>query len=742
MRVCLIVPPVLFARQAPISIAYLAAYLKHRGHEVRAWDLNTEISISNDSDNQFWEKNSHCSDFFENNISLFKIWAEKILNFDPRIVGFSIWDTTEYFAIKMAEMLKERNKNILIVFGGFFCTLSKKEFILNDVVDAVVYGEGELTLADIVENYDHKKAIQGCFIKYNGEIKDCGPREEIGDLNKLPFPDLSCFPLEKYLCEYSPPISFSRGCDWKCSFCITNCQWRKLRVRSAENICNEIMCRLEEFPKLMTFQVCDPSINSDMNLLTNLCDFIIKNTIKAIFHGFAQIKPQMTPELLKKLRKAGFQAFVYGVESGSKIILNKMRRPYTPELAERVIKDTYNAGIEVILGFIVGFPGETEEDFRDTLSFIKRIKDHVTIISSPNECWVDSTYIASHPEEFGIIYRNNWEISDVGKKIRKERVKEVNDFVKSLGISLNFPTEERKRHSEKFIKRLSNFMETDELSKKPTIVFDWNLQYACNYRCPYCWFNGKWHQLAQQNRYPLLVDLLKFWKKLYERYGSVYIRLIGGEPFIYPNSTELIKELSQIHIISVTTNLSIDVDEFIRQVNCSNVEMISTFHPLFANFDRFIKRFLLLKENGIRVRLSYLAYPPQIKQIKYYVDKFNEQGIQLSLMTFWGEYNGINYPEGYTQEEKNIIMPYLGNREGEKYQLEPKKVRGELCRAGERYAIIKPDGSAYRCGGSTSQLIGNFFCDDFKLLDEPLPCESEFCPCNEWPYLLKEKIKE
>ena len=451
MRVFLVVPPVLFARQAPIATAYLAAYLKHKGHEVQARDLNTEISISNDSDERFWSDYSNCSDFFTSHKNLFETWVEEILNFSPNVVGFSLWESTEYFAIEMAKMLKKMNKEILIVFGGFWCAINGKRLILNDAVDVVVYGEGELTLADIVENYGRIRDIQGCLIKYNGEIKTAGSRMEIGHLDKLPFPDLSFFPLDKYLFKYSAPISFSRGCDWRCSFCVTGCQWKRLRVRKAENIYNEIMHRLEELPKLRSFQICDPSITSDINNLSDLCDLIIKSNVKADFSGFAQIKPGVTQGLLKKLKEAGFPSLGYGIESGSKRILNKMIRPYTPELAERVIKDTYYAGIEVVLGFIVGFPGETEEDFQDTLNFIKRVKDYVKLISCANECTIiPGTYLDNYPQQFGIICNgNSWETNETSSKRRKERVDIFNDLVKGMGI-LNIPQKDRQSYSEKF----------------------------------------------------------------------------------------------------------------------------------------------------------------------------------------------------------------------------------------------------------------------------------------------------
>jgi len=273
------------------------------------------------------------------------------------------------------------------------------------------------------------------------------------------------------------------------------------------------------------------------------------------------------------------------------------------------------------------------------------------------------------------------------------------------------------------------------------ISFCWDIHYVCNYRCPYCWFSGKWHELSSQNKYLSLDEVLKPWKDIYERYGPAYIELIGGEPFIYPRFTELIRELSRMHNIGITTNLSVEVDDFIRQVDTSKVKVTPTFHPLFADFDKFIRRSLLFRENGMGYRnINYLAYPPHLKLMKHYADKFIEHGFELFVMTFWGKYNGKDYPRGYTQEEIHLIKPCLGNRQGEKFQIEPKEVKGKLCRAGQVYAVIKADGSVFRCGGSCSESIGNLFSDTFKLLDDPSPCKSEFCPCNEWAFLLQKPV--
>jgi MoaA/NifB/PqqE/SkfB family radical SAM enzyme len=274
------------------------------------------------------------------------------------------------------------------------------------------------------------------------------------------------------------------------------------------------------------------------------------------------------------------------------------------------------------------------------------------------------------------------------------------------------------------------------------ITFSWDIHYACNYRCPYCWYtlDGTFlkNKNKNKNKYLPLKELIDIWADMYKRYGSLWIDIIGGEPFIYPNFDELIKELSKMHFIEVTSNLSTELPGSLNMMSPGMVRIAGTLHPLFADLRVFIKNLVRLKELGIKTSALYLAYPPQVPLIPYYKEKLTHYGIDFSVISFWGEYEGIRYPQGYSHAERNIIEPFLGERGQEKYQLRPKEVKNKMCRAGQVYVNLKADGSAYRCGSSNSQSLGNLFSGDFRLLDKPMPCNSDFCPCNEWADLLLE----
>ncbi|MBN2407404.1 MAG: radical SAM protein [Elusimicrobia bacterium] len=285
--------------------------------------------------------------------------------------------------------------------------------------------------------------------------------------------------------------------------------------------------------------------------------------------------------------------------------------------------------------------------------------------------------------------------------------------------------------------------------KRGKITFTWDIHLACNYRCPYCWFHGQWEELKKNNKYPEPEKLIGHWKRIRDKYGRVMITVAGGEPLIYPGYQEIFEALSGMHDIEITSNLSLGKDElerFIDRIRSRDVRISASYHPGFARFEEFVEKAGILNKHGMLGNVLYLAYPPQLEKIPGYKAVMNREGLHFSVLTFWGRYEGKDYPASYTDREKEIIGLSLGERSGEKFQVEPKRTAGRLCKAGHTYAVIHPDGEVFRCGGGgvggKNVKIGNFFDEDFALLDGPMPCHSEICPCNEWAFLLVKDEKE
>jgi len=278
-----------------------------------------------------------------------------------------------------------------------------------------------------------------------------------------------------------------------------------------------------------------------------------------------------------------------------------------------------------------------------------------------------------------------------------------------------------------------------DLSVSPAdkIKFAWDVHYRCNFRCPYCWFYKEWAKMSVRNLDLSPDEWMVHWKRIYDRYGEVKVEIVGGEPFIYPDFIELVRKLSDMHLVKITTNLSGDVERFVKQVSPERVNLDLNYHMLFMDLDTVIKKAKILNNAGFKSGVCFLAYPPQMEYIDRLSKVFRQAGINFALAAFWGEHEGKKYPDAYTQEERDMMRPYLGDINRLSYHLNAASPKGKLCKAGCKYADIQADGNVVRCSPLGDRSIGNITDEGFQLLENPLPCEAETCSSNEYDNLVE-----
>lgn len=266
--------------------------------------------------------------------------------------------------------------------------------------------------------------------------------------------------------------------------------------------------------------------------------------------------------------------------------------------------------------------------------------------------------------------------------------------------------------------------------EKPRVRFTWIIHYDCNYRCTYCFYyqGAGWQILKERNIYLSPDEWLNHWKRIYEKYGRCYIQITGGEPFTYPNFVELVYQLSQLHYpINISSNASRDLELFVKAIDPKRVSLCVSFHSQFEALDVFLDKVKLLRKNKFNGDICFLAYPPYLTNLEYYINKFESIGEResLKIIPFRGIYKEIAYPAGYTEEERSLIglkQEWFANT----------RKKGSICYAGKQSGLVLPDGGVSRCGQLWYNcIIGSFFDLDFKLLDKPQICSVDMCPCNE-----------
>lgn len=444
MKILLVQCPFWLTETPPYNLALLNAILKKRGYESDVMDLNIEF-YNTLSKYDAWPSSEKNSDYYHDELYISEIFIkykstinnfiQRILDSKASVLGFTVYDTSELFTNRFIKIVKEKDSNRIIVVGGpqYIRNMVKEKALHNTSADAICLGEADISFPDWLDSIKKSKsklsANQKPVIKSEDEIiVDDGKHLLLNDLDSLPFADYSGFDLSKYT-RTTLPISTNRGCINRCIFCSECHRYDKFRTRSAESIYNEIIYHKNKYPHIKEFWFNGSLVNGDIKVLSDLCDLIIKNKVKIGWNGQAVIRKEMTIKLLNKLKMSGCFTLIYGVESGNNKILKQMRRNYTANIASKVLSNTFKAGINANFNIIVGFPTETEKEFKDTISFIDKNMKYANTLTVNVLHVQKESEMGKNIEKWGIkptIDLDTFWITKDGKNNHDERLRRFN----------------------------------------------------------------------------------------------------------------------------------------------------------------------------------------------------------------------------------------------------------------------------------------------------------------------------
>jgi len=341
-------------QQYPLGLLYLEHILHQKGHEVTIKDYYSEN----------WE------------IAKEQILKE-IKENTPEVFGLSCVTMNRTASFKIATLIKKLYPQIKIILGGIHSTYMYEQILLNLPIDAVVIGEGEETtpeLIDALEKGKSLKKIPGLAFKEKNKVYFTGFRKPIENLDLLPFPRHELF--EEVLKKTkSAKMITSRGCPFCCIFCSTSVFWgRRWRPRSAKNVVDEIEYISKKLPYVENIFFHDDTFIVDNQRVIDICNDIIKRGIKIKWSCSGRID-RVTKEMLIKMKDAGCTEIYYGIESGSPKILQAIDKKITREQIKKTIAITNEVGLRYGTFLMVGNPGESWETVKETVEFLKQLKN-------------------------------------------------------------------------------------------------------------------------------------------------------------------------------------------------------------------------------------------------------------------------------------------------------------------------------------------------------------------------------
>lgn len=307
----------------------------------------------------------------------------------PDLVGVTLnYISNHRVALELAGEAKAWGADT--VFGGYLATALAAEFAADARVDYVVRGEGELTLSEIVAGRE-PASIRGLSFSHNGRVQHNADRPLIADLDALPFPERD---RRKY--RYALPfadlepdaktayelIITSRGCWGRCTFCTEPMMSHgEQRYRSAANVIAEIEQLVElHRGKRLRLHIADPNFGGSIAKTHELCDALIayKQRCPTPINLFVSVRTSTMadhPELVRKLAAAGVDFVFVGMESPKKEVLKAIRKGGgAAAKQERAVRLLREQGAAVMSCFLLGLPGQTEQDVFELLDYARSLQ--------------------------------------------------------------------------------------------------------------------------------------------------------------------------------------------------------------------------------------------------------------------------------------------------------------------------------------------------------------------------------
>ncbi len=365
----------------------------------------------------------------------------------PGVLGFTAHLGTLAASMFSLKLAKERYPQIMTILGGTIFSgelpIDSPDFELflekTPYIDKVIVGEGEnlflkLLKGDLPDN-------QRVFA-----LKDYS--QERLDIETIDLPDLSEFYLDRY--PFNAAF-ISKSCPNQCKFCSVAGFFGEYREKNVAHAVDQ-MVELYREHGYQLFHMLDSLANPFM---TELARELIRRDLSLYMDFYMRISEEAAdPETTYLWRRGGLYRVRLGVETGSPRLLELMAKGITVDQSRAAIKSLAQAGIKTTTYFVIGFPGETEDDFQQTLDFIEELKNDIWEMECnpfyyyytgqpSSDRWANQRKLLYPTYARDMLIAQTWILeSDPTREERFRRMFRLTEHCKKLGIPNPYSTED------------------------------------------------------------------------------------------------------------------------------------------------------------------------------------------------------------------------------------------------------------------------------------------------------------
>lgn len=455
--VVLAIAPPADTRWPPYEIVSSSAFLRDRaGIEATCVDLNIEAyHAASDEHRAWWQPGVR--ETWADPERLGEIMpalglnaetmADRLLAPGTGIVALYVHRANAMVTRVILEALKRKSPDVRVaLFGPTTSIAAERDLFPDALCEFMVVGEVEASLADLVARLLHGAdlaTIRGVRFARPGGERHFMPREPIKPLADLPAPDYRELRPEMY----GPMLGvrMSRGCVHRCVFCAEQPTEGPARRRAPARVFAEIENAFREHG-VREFEFTDLILNNgDPKPIVELCDLLIAAKLPVTFGASFAPDERATRELFDKMKAAGFRRVRFGVENFADHVLRLMNKTYTAQIALKNLRDAHEAALETHVSVMIGFPGETYEDFYTNLAWMRKIEPWCDYVDTVTACEVlPHAKLERAPAKYQVLlppkdHARSWSYMGYNNEnYRETRLKEMAVWIGGLRFQFNY----------------------------------------------------------------------------------------------------------------------------------------------------------------------------------------------------------------------------------------------------------------------------------------------------------------
>jgi radical SAM superfamily enzyme YgiQ (UPF0313 family) len=490
-KILLVKPPYFTPWTPPLGIAILKTYMEQHGYSVTCYDFNIDpelwgmhhkyfttlqtledVSINDGYSKLWWILNAHmlacangadaatCARVLDSITPLYGIHCNRevidalislVEKFFKRLgdlidelnlsdfstVGTSTYTTSLAPSLFFLKTVKQKYPRITTVMGGgvFADDLALGSDNLTTLieeypyVDYAVLGEGELLFLKLMQGeLSHKRVISLADLK----------GDTLG-MKDVPIPDFTNLNINDY---WHLTIEGARSCPFQCSFCSETIQWGEYRKKPMDLFTQQVIDLSEKYNN-NAFFMGDSLMNP---YIAQFASALLERKANIVYDGYLRAdKPVTHRDRLEVWARSGLYRVRLGIESASARVLDSMDKMTSPQVIADALKALANSGIRTTTYWIVGFQGETEEDFQETCDFIREHHRYIYELEAHPYYYYPYGQVGSRLHQCHSLYPDDvtdvikfrvWDIdsSQPTRDERYERLRRISSLASELGL--------------------------------------------------------------------------------------------------------------------------------------------------------------------------------------------------------------------------------------------------------------------------------------------------------------------